>query len=301
MTFLLPICWKIMLITSIFCARFTLSETSQQTETKDYGSSMKMESIDTPTDKHFDMSSVLGNTRWYMWNSDRWSAEEEPLLKKNITIENDQLALGFQNTSHYIQIVDPHELYNNLWTHFHQSILRYFSNSTPFELELEFSDYEEYLTASKISPDDLDLEYEKHNLEGSRSSSNAPLPTHDIFIPHRPPETIDKNNISKILHRFFQPFLAPYGQYPSWENIPKEQKSIYLSQELGHPQRYSDATVMSLVVYYGGLLLLGIPGNLLTCLIILTNPYMRTAPNIYLLNLAVVDLVTLTMSKYLSI
>ena len=301
MTFLLPTCWKIMLIISIVCARFTFAETSIQTETNDYGSSMKVESINTATDKHFDISSVLGNTRWYMWNSDRWSAEEETLLQKNITIENDQLDLVFQNTSHYIQIVDPHELYNSLWTHFHQSIIRCFSNSTPFELELEFSDYEEYLTTSKISPDDLDLEYENHNLESSRSSSNAPLPTHDIFIPHRPPETIDQINICENLHRFFQPFLAPSGQYPSWENIPREQKSIYLSQQLGHPQRYSNVITMSLVVYYGGLLLLGIPGNVLTCLIILTNPYMRTAPNIYLLNLAVVDLVTLTMSKYLSI
>ena len=164
-------------------------------------------------------------------------------------------------------------------------------------MELEFEDYEEYLTTNRISRDDLDLSYKADYLESSKSSIDPPLLSSEVLTSNIPSAAVDKNNISEILHRFFQPFLVPSGHYQSWTNMPQEQKSFYLSQELGHPQRYSHAVTMALAVYYGGLLLLGIPGNVLTCLIILTNPYMRTAPNIYLLNLAVVDLVTLTMSK----
>ena len=302
MNLLLSFSCNMIFIVSILCAPFAFAEQSQQTKTNDYGPSMKTESIDTPIDLQ---SNVLDSTRWYMWKSDRWSDEEESFLVENdnqVAIGSDPLHRGVTNASRQIQIIDPHELYNSLWTHFHQRILKYFSNSTaPFEMELEFEDYEEYLTTNRISRDDLDLKYENDYLEGSKSSIDPPLRSSKVLASNRPSEAVDKNNISETLHRFFQPFLLPSGQYESWKNIPREQKRIYLSKELGHPQRYSHAVTMSLVVYYGGLLLLGIPGNVLTCLIILTNPYMRTAPNIYLLNLAVVDLVTLTMSKYLSI
>ena len=300
MTVLLSFFCKMFFIVSILCAHFAFAEQSQQTKTNDYGSSMKTESIDTPIDLQ---SNVLDNTRWYMWKSDRWSDEEESFLMENdnqVAIGSDPLHFGVTNKSPHIQIIDPHELYNSLWTHFHQRILKYISNSTPFEMELEFEDYEEYLTTNRMSPDDLELKHEDDNLESSMSSIDPPLPSSKVLAYNRSSEAVDENNISETLHRFFQPFLLPSTQPQSWKNIPREQKRIYLSKELGHPQRYSHAVTMSLVVYYGGLLLLGIPGNVLTCLIILTNPYMRTAPNIYLLNLAVVDLVTLTMSKYLS-
>ena len=301
MTVLLSFCCKMIFIVSVLCTHFAFAEQSQQTLTNENGSSMKTGSIDTTIDLQ---GNILDSTKWYMWKSDRWSDEDESLLMENdnqVAIGSDPIQLGVPNASRQIQIIDPHELYNSLWTHFHQSILKYFSNSTPFEMELEFEDYEEYLTTNRISRDDLDLKYEADNLESSKSSIDPTLPSSEVLASNRPSAAVDKNNISEILHRFFQPFLLPSGQYQSWKNIPKEQKNIYLSKELGHPQRYSHVVTISLVVYYGGLLLLGIPGNVLTCLIILTNPYMRTAPNIYLLNLAVVDLVTLTMSKYLSI
>lgn len=39
--------------------------------------------------------------------------------------------------------------------------------------------------------------------------------------------------------------------------------------------------------------MLGVLGNLATCIVILRNEYMRTTTNIYLFNLAVADLLTL--------
>ena len=99
----------------------------------------------------------------------------------------------------------------------------------------------------------------------------------------------------------FYPLYYPYHEikyeYPPWDNLTNDEQKRFLELELGKSQRYNATLTAFLSSYYGTLLLVGVPGNILTCLIILTNPYMRTAPNIFLFNLAVVDLVTLTMSK----
>ena len=50
-------------------------------------------------------------------------------------------------------------------------------------------------------------------------------------------------------------------------------------------------------VYYAVLIVIGIPGNMLTAVVILTNSHMHTAPNMYILNLAIVDVVTLAIGK----
>ena len=50
-------------------------------------------------------------------------------------------------------------------------------------------------------------------------------------------------------------------------------------------------------VYYAVLMVIGIPGNMLTAVVILTNSHMHTAPNMYILNLAIVDVVTLAIGK----
>ena len=65
--------------------------------------------------------------------------------------------------------------------------------------------------------------------------------------------------------------------------------------EFSDPQRYNCSTMTFLAVYYGVLLLIGIPGNILIGLVILTNSHMRNAPNIYIFNLAVVDVITLAI------
>ena len=53
--------------------------------------------------------------------------------------------------------------------------------------------------------------------------------------------------------------------------------------------------MLILGVYYAVLLIVGIPGNMLTALVILSNSHMNTAPNMYILNLAIVDVVTLAI------
>ena len=58
---------------------------------------------------------------------------------------------------------------------------------------------------------------------------------------------------------------------------------------------YSINTEYSAISYYyhSLFLVLGVLGNVATCLVIMKNEYMRTTTNIYLFNLAVTDLATL--------
>ena len=88
--------------------------------------------------------------------------------------------------------------------------------------------------------------------------------------------------------------------YPPWENLTKEEQRAFLNLTLGSPQMYGRTGTYGLGTYYSALLFIGIPGNGLTCLIILTNSYMRTAPNIFLFNIALADLVTLITGKLMA-
>ena len=88
--------------------------------------------------------------------------------------------------------------------------------------------------------------------------------------------------------------------YPPWENLTKEEQRAFLNFTLGSPQMYGRTGTYGLGTYYSALLFIGIPGNGLTCLIILTNSYMRTAPNIFLFNIALADLVTLITGKLMA-
>ena len=76
------------------------------------------------------------------------------------------------------------------------------------------------------------------------------------------------------------------------------QKEHYLGAMQGPKQRFPQRQAIPLTIYYGTLMAIGIPGNLLTCFIITTNSYMRTPPNFFLLNLAVTDLLTLSSKSY---
>ena len=66
---------------------------------------------------------------------------------------------------------------------------------------------------------------------------------------------------------------------------------------VGEKEKYGHLQGSVITTYYVILMLVGIPGNVLTCLIIKANAYMRTPPNYYLANLAAVDLITLVSGK----
>ena len=85
-----------------------------------------------------------------------------------------------------------------------------------------------------------------------------------------------------------------------WKDLSGNQKQMYLEVNQGPRQRFSKNQAIPLTIYYGALLAVGVPGNLLTCLIITTNSYMRTPPNFFLLNLAATDLLTLTRKEHRS-
>ena len=98
-------------------------------------------------------------------------------------------------------------------------------------------------------------------------------------------------------HQMASPMASIDELYPPWENLTTEEQKAFLNFTLGSPQMYGRTGTYGLGTYYSILLFIGIPGNGLTCLIILTNSYMRTAPNIFLFNIALADLVTLITGK----
>ena len=103
----------------------------------------------------------------------------------------------------------------------------------------------------------------------------------------------ESNNVSNAQANFS--YQQP--KYPPWNELSIEEKNYVLRETQGDPQAYSDWATSTLTIYYSLLLLVGIPGNGLSILIIVTNSYMRTPPNIFLLNIALADFVTLTIGK----
>ena len=109
------------------------------------------------------------------------------------------------------------------------------------------------------------------------------------------------NKSNKIAYMDVPSIPITKSKYPPWENLTEDQRNSILNMTLGSPQMHSMRVTTGLTLYYGILLSVGIPGNGLTCLIILTNSYMRTAPNIFLFNIALADLITLITGKVLRI
>uniref|UniRef100_A0A7E4W2W9 G_PROTEIN_RECEP_F1_2 domain-containing protein n=1 Tax=Panagrellus redivivus TaxID=6233 RepID=A0A7E4W2W9_PANRE len=56
--------------------------------------------------------------------------------------------------------------------------------------------------------------------------------------------------------------------------------------------------VLPTVIIYGLILILGVGGNLCTCLVIAKNKYMHSATNFYLFSLAISDLLMLVLGKH---
>ena len=131
-----------------------------------------------------------------------------------------------------------------------------------------------------------------HTLSNFTENLNTSISFENFFRPSL--RSGKRNETNEDVLSYFPNFKI---QYPAWENLSLKQQNSVLNMTQGEPQRYGFKVTTGLIVYYGVLLSVGIPGNGLTCLIILTNSYMRTAPNIFLLNIAIADLVTLVMGK----
>lgn len=84
----------------------------------------------------------------------------------------------------------------------------------------------------------------------------------------------------------------------NWSNITEEYIDIesFLAAVLG-PKQLSLNWLLPLTSVYTVIFLTGLVGNACTCIVIARNPYMQTATNCYLFNLAVADMLTLVCGK----
>ena len=87
----------------------------------------------------------------------------------------------------------------------------------------------------------------------------------------------------------------PISKNRSWNELTSKEQTELLLQALGPQTKYGDKKVLIPTVFYSTVSFLGFPGNLLTCLTICKNAYMKTAANWLIFNLAITDLVTLLL------
>ena len=85
----------------------------------------------------------------------------------------------------------------------------------------------------------------------------------------------------------------------AWSNLSATEQHTFLEEALGPQHKYSDDKVVIPTIVYSAISIFGIPGNIITCLTIISNSYLRTAPNFFIFNLAVVDLITLILGNIL--
>jgi hypothetical protein len=76
--------------------------------------------------------------------------------------------------------------------------------------------------------------------------------------------------------------------------IKEEDISRYIKTTLGDTG-INWETLLPLTLIYSIFLVVGVCGNIATCIVIVNNEYMRTATNVYLLNLAITDIATLLL------
>ena len=82
-----------------------------------------------------------------------------------------------------------------------------------------------------------------------------------------------------------------------WITFTSEEKDEFLKKVIGPQRKYGTNQIWIPTIFYSIVSILGIPGNILTCMTIISNSYMRTTPNFFILNLAITDLITLLGGK----
>ena len=83
-----------------------------------------------------------------------------------------------------------------------------------------------------------------------------------------------------------------------WNEFTEEEQHMFLEKVIGPQKKYGNNKIWIPTIFYSIVSILGIPGNILTCMTIMTNSYMRTASNYFIFNLAVTDLITLLGGKH---
>jgi len=102
---------------------------------------------------------------------------------------------------------------------------------------------------------------------------------------------LNASDTSQLLHIIQQ----QQRQNESIQNLTDQELEEYIRGTLGE-QHLEYSTLLPLSIIYSLFLVLGVLGNLATCLVIIKNEYMRTTTNIYLFNLALADLGTLVLA-----
>lgn len=78
-------------------------------------------------------------------------------------------------------------------------------------------------------------------------------------------------------------------------NDTQAEITAYITNTLGDTH-IDYHTLLPLTLIYSIFLVVGVCGNLATCVVIVSNEYLRTATNVYLLNLALADIATLIIA-----
>ena len=220
------------------------------------------------------------------WSRDIWNH----LHEKNKTDNNDTHVNPNNDRFSYDYYYD----YDEFFPSYNESTLKEYEMwknywSSHLQQLAYYTDKNKTVVDNKKTPSHTD----PHNVTRNLNTSSS---LRDIILHYYLNGLIGKTN-NETEDFSHSPDMSINRKYPPWENLTSEEKLHMVKRVQGDPQRYNNATTIVMTTYYGALQAVGIPGNGLTILIILINSYMRTAPNFFLLNIAIADLVTLTMGK----
>ena len=78
----------------------------------------------------------------------------------------------------------------------------------------------------------------------------------------------------------------------TWDNLTVDEQEKFLGEVLGSETKYGNIKVWIPTIIYSATSITGIPGNILTLLIVCKISYMKTPSKYFIFNLAIVDLIT---------
>jgi hypothetical protein len=256
------------------------------------------------------------------------SKYEHPINDKIQTTEStSNMEVNFKNRSH----VTEDQVYNSwwprdIWNHLHDRNTSD-KNDTHIKQNTYEPNYDYYYNYDELLPSFNESTLQEYQMLNAHSSYHLHKQLSDYLdnnqtdvdtigsLFHNTPYNFTANlttswSLKEIINHYYNKGFSVTNNHtedvsqspymfinPPWENFTSDEKLNLIKTAQGEPQRFNNATTIGLTTYYGILLSVGFAGNGFTILIILTNSYMRTAPNFFLLNIALADLVTCTMGK----